>query len=52
MFAPLSPSIRGAAHLLVVNPLKRRSLAGLFSTQPPIEERVRRRRAMQPRVTA
>ena len=35
------------AHLFIVNPLSRRSLAGLFSTNPPIEERIRRLRAMR-----
>ncbi len=34
------------AHLFIVNPLSGRSLAGLFSTHPPIEERIRRLRAM------
>jgi heat shock protein HtpX len=35
-----------AAHLFIVNPLKGATLAGLFSTHPPIEERVRRLRSM------
>ncbi|TAK27671.1 MAG: protease HtpX [Chloroflexota bacterium] len=30
------------AHMYIVNPLKGRTLAGLFSTHPPIEERVAR----------
>src|SRR6266705_5014391 len=30
------------AHLYIVNPLGGQSLAGLFSTHPPIEERIRR----------
>src|SRR5881392_3822617 len=30
------------AHLYIVNPLSKQSLAGLFSTHPPIEERIRR----------
>ncbi len=34
------------AHLFIVNPLSGRSLANLFSTHPPIEERIRRLRAM------
>ncbi|HKT83873.1 MAG TPA: zinc metalloprotease HtpX [Solirubrobacterales bacterium] len=34
------------AHLYIVNPLGRRALSGLFSTHPPIEERVRRLEAM------
>ncbi|HUB06426.1 MAG TPA: zinc metalloprotease HtpX [Myxococcales bacterium] len=34
------------AHLFIVNHLSGRGLTGLFSTHPPIEERVRRLRAM------
>ncbi len=34
------------AHLFIVNPLSGRALAGLFSTHPPIEERIRRLRSM------
>lgn len=36
-----------SAQMYIVNPLKGRSLAGLFSTHPPMEERIRRLRAMQ-----
>jgi heat shock protein HtpX len=36
-----------ASHLFIVNPFKGMSLARLFSTHPPIEERVRRLRQMQ-----
>jgi heat shock protein HtpX len=35
------------AHLFIVNPLSGRSLANLFSTHPPIEERIERLRAMR-----
>lgn len=35
-----------ASHLFIVNPLSGRAMARLFSTHPPIEERVRRLRAM------
>ena len=35
------------AHMFIVNPLSGRSLMNLFSTHPPIEERVARLRAMQ-----
>ena len=35
------------AHMFIVNPLSGRALAGLFSTHPPIEERIRRLRAMR-----
>ncbi len=41
---PVNPSV---AHLFIVNPLRGVNLAGLFSTHPPIEERVRRLRSMQ-----
>ncbi|MGC8490223.1 MAG: zinc metalloprotease HtpX [Syntrophobacteraceae bacterium] len=34
------------AHMFIVNPLSGKSLAGLFSTHPPIEERIRRLRSM------
>ena len=41
---PVNPSV---AHLFIVNPLKGQSLAGLFSTHPPLEERIKRLRSMQ-----
>ncbi len=34
------------AHLFFANPLKKSSFSGLFSTHPPVEERVRRLRKM------
>ena len=34
------------AHMFIVNPLKGKDLMSLFSTHPPIEERIRRLRAM------
>lgn len=34
------------AHLFFANPLKKSSLAGLFSTHPPIEDRIQRLRTM------
>ena len=38
----------GASHLFIVNPLRGRSMSSMFSTHPPIEERVRRLREMRP----
>ena len=35
-----------ASHLFIVNPLSGKSMSRLFSTHPPIEERVRRLRSM------
>jgi heat shock protein HtpX len=40
---PTSPQ---TAHLFIVNPLRGASFAKLFSTHPPLEERIRRLRAM------
>jgi heat shock protein HtpX len=36
------------SHMYIVNPLKASTVAGLFSTHPPIEERVRRLKEMRP----
>lgn len=38
------------AHIFTVSPLSGRSFASLFSTHPPIEERIARLRAMKPRM--
>ncbi|MBI4328365.1 MAG: zinc metalloprotease HtpX [Chloroflexi bacterium] len=40
----------GAAHLFIVNPLSGRQMANLFSTHPPLEERVARLREMSERL--
>ncbi|MCX7635814.1 MAG: M48 family metalloprotease, partial [Syntrophales bacterium] len=37
-----------SAHLFIVNPLSGKALMNLFSTHPPIEERIARLRAMRP----
>ncbi|MDQ7032362.1 MAG: zinc metalloprotease HtpX [Desulfonauticus sp.] len=43
MIAEANPA---TAHMFIVNPLNGQSLANLFSTHPPIEDRVRRLRSM------
>ncbi|WP_020520505.1 zinc metalloprotease HtpX [Catelliglobosispora koreensis] len=40
------PGLTSSAHLMIDNPLKGGGLAKLFSTHPPMEERVRRLEAM------
>lgn len=35
------------AHFFIANPLKKKSLSGLFSTHPPIEERIKRLQGMK-----
>ena len=40
---PVNPSV---AHMFIVNPLKGVNVSGLFSTHPPLEERIRRLRSM------
>ncbi len=39
---PMSKQNTASAHLFIVNPLKKGFVAGLFSTHPPIEERIAR----------
>ena len=46
---PMAAARPSTAHMFIVNPLTGQSLANLFSTHPPIEERVRRLRSMYPR---
>jgi heat shock protein HtpX len=48
-----APALNPAfAHLYIVNPLSGRDLGSLFSTHPPIEERVQRLRSMSARRAA
>lgn len=44
--APMPQVNEATAHMFIVNPLRAGGLMGLFSTHPPIEERVRRLEAM------
>jgi heat shock protein HtpX len=46
---PMENAQPATAHMFIVNPLSGRSLTNLFSTHPPIEERIRRLRAMNAR---
>ncbi|MDP3997542.1 MAG: zinc metalloprotease HtpX [bacterium] len=43
---PLPTAGKATAHLYIANPFSRRSFSNLFSTHPPIEERIKRLRAM------
>jgi heat shock protein HtpX len=40
---PVNPAV---AHMFIVNPLKGVNFSGMFSTHPPLEDRIRRLRAM------
>jgi heat shock protein HtpX len=40
---PVNPAV---AHMFIVNPLKGANFSGLFSTHPPLEDRIRRLRSM------
>ena len=39
--------VETTAHLFIVNPLSTKGIAGLFSTHPPVDERVKRLRALK-----
>lgn len=43
---PMSKQNASTAHLFFANPLKKGALSGLFSTHPPIEDRIARLRGM------
>jgi heat shock protein HtpX len=44
---PMADATPATAHLFIVNPLSGQTLARLFSTHPPLEERIARLRAMR-----
>jgi heat shock protein HtpX len=44
---PMADAKPATAHMFIVNPLSGRSLMNLFSTHPPIEERIARLRGMR-----
>ena len=45
--APMAQASPATAHLFIVNPLSGQTLMRLFSTHPPLEERIARLRAMR-----
>ncbi len=45
--APMADATPATAHLFIVNPLSGQTLMRLFSTHPPLEERIARLRAMR-----
>jgi heat shock protein HtpX len=44
---PMANATPATAHLFIVNPLSGQTLMRLFSTHPPLEERIARLRAMK-----
>ncbi|MEI9966422.1 MAG: zinc metalloprotease HtpX [Candidatus Moraniibacteriota bacterium] len=49
---PLEVANRATAHLYIANPLKGQAFANLFSTHPPIQERIARLREMEQGATS
>jgi len=43
---PMARASQATAHMFIANPFSGRKIAGLFSTHPPVEERVKRLREM------
>lgn len=43
---PLEAANRATAHLYIANPIKKENISALFSTHPPVAERMKRLRAM------
>jgi heat shock protein HtpX len=43
---PVNSATQATAHMYIVNPFRAKGMANLFSTHPPVEERVRRLQAM------
>ncbi len=47
---PMEKANAATAHMFIMNPLKGRSLLSLFSTHPPVEERIKRLQAIASKV--
>ena len=43
---PMAQATPATAHMFIINPLRGKSMAALFSTHPPTEERVKRLREL------